>query len=183
MRSCAAGGPLLDKYPACSGGAFVGRHGALRVLWSDTSAAPSRKQHVASEATCACALAVLGDPADAQLYPCAIRHQLGSTGRRPWRLPVPGLRTCGRVLRTGPSPAGRVGKSWTTSLLTTTCPHSRASRPQGPQAPTNNSFNSNRKRIYAGVCISWVRFREYKWVRFPERRGHGERKAKPSGPR
>jgi len=145
--------------------------GAPFVRWSDSSVAPSCKQQVASEASCMHAFPALGDPADARLYPCAIRHLRGSTGHRPRRLPVPGLWTCGRVLRTGPSPAGRVGKSWPISLLTTTCPHSQASRPQGPQAPNNNSFNSNRKRIYAGVCISWVRFPEHKWVRFPERRG------------
>jgi hypothetical protein len=44
--------------------------------------------------------------------------------------------------------------------------------PTGSTGPTSNSFNSNRKRTYAGVCISWVRFPEHKWVRFPERRGY-----------
>ena len=37
-----------------------------------------------------------------------------------------GLWICGRVLRTGPSPSGRVDSLWTTSVLPTGCPPSRA---------------------------------------------------------
>ena len=41
---------------------------------------------------------------------------------------------CGRVLRTGASPAGRVDSPWTTlTRCPPPCPHSRASRPQAPQ--------------------------------------------------
>ena len=41
---------------------------------------------------------------------------------------------CGRVLRTGASPAGRVDSPWTTrTRCPPACPHSRASRPQAPQ--------------------------------------------------
>ena len=159
----------LYKSPVFAGRASTWHRGAigvpLRYLGSAILPAPLLTP-LSVAAVCS---PMLSDRAEALLQPSTITRR--PTCIRPRCLPLTGLWTCGRVLWTGPSPTGRVDKSWSTSLLTTTCPHSRASRPQGPQAPNNKNFTNKRKRIYAQVRISWVRFLEHKRVHFDERPG------------
>ena len=77
------------------------------------------------------------------------------------------LWTCGRFLRTSPSPSGRGEELWTTKKpLPTVLPHSCAYRPQGPQVQVGDitilieivqdGGSGKYPRFWSGVNISEV---------------------------
>jgi len=125
-------------------------HAGFRVLDGCLGSATLRAAMSTPRGVAVACSPTLSGRTGALLGPSLISQNQPPTSIRLRRSPLPGLWTCGRVLRTGPSPTGRVDKSWSTPVLTTTCPHSRASRPQGPQATNNKLF-----RHYVAVAHSF----------------------------
>ena len=89
------------------------------------------------------------------------------------RTPSPrALWTCGRALRAGARPSGRVDGAWTRARTpcrperprkrgTTPRPHSRASRPQGPQGQLRFFRSARNRRPRPGSAA----LRAYTWLR------------------